>query len=33
MLSIYTEVNYENTIIELFENMGWRVCLRTESRS
>lgn len=24
MLSIYTEVNYENTIIELFENMGWR---------
>lgn len=24
MLSIYTEANYENTIIELFENMGWR---------
>ena len=24
MLSIYNEVNYENTIIELFENMGWR---------
>lgn len=24
MLSIYTEANYENTIIELFENMGWK---------
>ena len=24
MPGIYTEADYENTIIELFENMGWR---------
>ena len=24
MSGIYTEADYENTIIELFENMGWR---------
>ena len=23
MSGIYTEADYENTIIELFENMGW----------
>ena len=24
MSGIYTEADYENTIIELFEDMGWR---------
>ena len=24
MSGFYTESDYENTIIELFENMGWR---------